>query len=339
MLRPSLGVSHTMLGFSLLLGALFVLTLSGLTPHVWGHLTPDDPFTPGPYSVSSYKVDPRTDKSPLQTTVYTPVAKGTYNPIVFVGGMYGYVGSSFYSDLLTEIATHGQIVYGMDALPLDPKGQLASGNGPWKDGVQGRRTSLSAKYEEYMQQLLWLQQHASNRTSAVPDWSQMSLMCHSAGCDDTLLMINASRSLFKASVYLDPVSPHALLMQPFPSKVATLTYMAQLSEEKPDCCIPGMGWKKIYDLMTCVKVRMEVKDFGHCDVLDHLPWEGCHLSKICKTTNDTRLADYRHQTSGVVTSFIQWTVLGNKDMARYVTNPSAMPLPLVDLAFNTTCVF
>lgn len=95
----------------------------------------------------------------MALAVYTPVAKGTYIPIVFVGGMYGLVGSTLYSDLLIEIATHGHIVYGMDALTLDTKGQLGLDSGLDKDGVLGTKTRLSvgaAKYEEYMQQLLWV---------------------------------------------------------------------------------------------------------------------------------------------------------------------------------------
>ncbi|KAK6985780.1 chlorophyllase-1 [Biomphalaria glabrata] len=282
------------------------------------------PFTPGQFPINSIVVDPKDDKSPLHSTVFYPEVVGTFIPIYFIGGLYGHVLSEDYSDFLTEVASHGFIVIGMDP------------NSPLLDRYQ-MQESREKKLDLYLQQMKWLAEHMGNKTTPVADWNRPVLMCQSAGCDDTLEMIHQNRSIAKASVFIDPVSVHSLDMKIIPSKIAVLTYMAELSEAFPYCCIAGMGWNKIYELMTCVKVRMEVKKFGHCDLLDHAAWALCHDTKICRTTDDSRLQEYRSFTTGIVVAFLQWTVFGLSDMAKYVTQPALMPLTLKDFAFNVTC--
>ncbi|CAL1543228.1 unnamed protein product [Lymnaea stagnalis] len=292
-----------------------------------------NPFSPGPYTTGSYTLTPKVDGIPLHTTVYHPQAQGTFPPIVFIGGMYGYMFAEAYSTFMADLASHGYIILGIDRInppPLAKTGQVTTDDDrPWSNLEVG-------SVELYLNTTNWLRTHPSN-TSAVFDWSRTVLMCHSAGCDDTLVMVNVSRSLAQASVHLDPMSVNSLILHPVVSRVKTLAYMSQLSEEKPECCIPGTDYRKIYDLMTCVKVRMQVKDFGHCDILNQPYWEACHVAKVCRTTNDTRLPSYRDFTTGVIDAFLQWTLDGNQDMERYVVNQTYMPLPLVDLAYDISC--
>ena len=45
---------------------------------------------------------------------YFPVQSGSYAPLVFISGLYGFLYSEMYSNVLTELVTHGYIVLGLD---------------------------------------------------------------------------------------------------------------------------------------------------------------------------------------------------------------------------------
>ncbi|KAK0059077.1 chlorophyllase-1 [Biomphalaria pfeifferi] len=290
-----------------------------------------NPFTPGQYDTDWIDFSPKPDGIPLHSTVYFPKSTGLFSPILFIGGMYGWASSGYYSILLTELASRGYIVVGLDRYYPGQLDQLTS---PVRS--EGRQNE-SPSIELFFNTTQWIKNHLSDQIVAQADWTRTSLLCHSAGCDDTLVMVNVSRTIAKASVFLDPMSFDALVLQPLNSKVKVLASMSQLSEEKPMCCIPGTDYRKIYDLMNCTKVRMQVKDFGHCDIMDDLLWDVCHSANACRTTNNTRLETYRTFAAGVIHGFLQWTIYGNTGMQKYVTNQAYMPLPLVDLAFDLNC--
>ncbi|CAL1543229.1 unnamed protein product, partial [Lymnaea stagnalis] len=150
-----------------------------------------NPFNPGPYTTGSYTLTPKGDGIPLRTTVVYPQAQGTFTPIVFVGGMYGYVLAEFYSTFMADLACHGYIVLGMDR--INPPGAVKSFHVPLQDKTFTHVKAGSV--ELLLNTTNWLRTHSNNKTSAVSDWSKTVLMCHSAGCDDTLVMVNVSRSL------------------------------------------------------------------------------------------------------------------------------------------------
>ncbi|KAI8772843.1 chlorophyllase-1 [Biomphalaria glabrata] len=294
----------------------------------------DNPYNPGQYGVDSLDFSPQKDGIPLHTKVFFPKSTGKFTPIVFIGGLYGWVVSESYSTLLSNLASHGYIAVGMDRFYLDQTDLSPPDFKPRKiSGLEGESQALQL----YFNTTQWIKTHLKRQIVATADWNKTSLLCHSAGCDDTLVMVNLSRTIAQASVFLDPMSVNAMILQPIESKVKVLAYMSQLSEEKPMCCIPGTDYKKIYDLVNCTKVRVQVKDFGHCDILDDLLWEACHIVHACRTTDNTKLGIYRNFTTGVIDGFLQWTLHGNVDMQKYVTNQAYMPLPLVDLAFDLTC--
>ncbi|KAH9503728.1 hypothetical protein Btru_067257 [Bulinus truncatus] len=292
-----------------------------------------NPYSPGTYSTDSLEFLPTPDGIPLHSIVFYPLSPGQYTPIFFIGGLYGWVTSMFYTTLLTNLASHGYIAIGIDRFYPGQSGQVPS--------LLKRQASWNVEevkaIQLYFNTTQWIKSNLTNQIVAKADWSRTALLCHSAGCDDTLVMINISRSFAQASVFIDPMSLNALTLQPISSHVKILAYMTQLSEEKPECCIPGTDYKKIYDLLTCTKVRMQVKDFGHCDILDDLLWEACHIIHTCRTTNNSRISEYKNFTTGVIDGFLQWTLYGNSDMQKYVINQSYLPLQLVDLAYNGTC--
>ena len=46
--------------------------------------------------------------------VFFPTEPGSYVPMVFVPGVHGAVYTELYTDVLTQLATHGYIVVGLD---------------------------------------------------------------------------------------------------------------------------------------------------------------------------------------------------------------------------------
>ena len=49
---------------------------------------------------------------------------------------------------------------------------------------------------------------------------------------------------------------------------------------------------------------MNVTDHGHCDILDDIFWDGCHLIHFCKTVAGTDLALYHNFVQGLMSAFV-----------------------------------
>ncbi|KAL8619031.1 hypothetical protein ACOMHN_020729 [Nucella lapillus] len=255
--------------------------------------------------------------------VFFPIEEGDYPPVFFVGGLEGLIPSEMYVDVLTRLASHGFVVFGVD--PRYPVSQRdsVSEHGDVTVGVDV--TMLFKQYD-------WLHNYMGNKTDAHITWNYTALACHSAGCDATLKMILQNHIFAQASVYLKPYSASA--KETVPVTIPTLSYGTELSEKGfPQCAVSGMDWKQ----SPCLKILMEVKGFGHCDILDPLPWQACHDTHFCTTTNNSRNAEYRHFVQGVVSAFLIGTLEGNMATLTYILNYSHVPFPLLDLQSDLGC--
>ncbi|KAK7497191.1 hypothetical protein BaRGS_00011485 [Batillaria attramentaria] len=68
-------------------------------------------------------------------------------------------------------------------------------------------------------------------------------MCHSAGCDCTLRMLQQNSTVAKASIFLEPYS--SLANDPMSVQIPIFSYGTQLSEEgNPPCARPGKDWRQ-----------------------------------------------------------------------------------------------
>ena len=57
--------------------------------------------------------------------VFFPTEPGSYVPMVFVPGVHGAVYTELYTDVLTQLATHGYIVVGLDLKwPISKTGRI-----------------------------------------------------------------------------------------------------------------------------------------------------------------------------------------------------------------------
>lgn len=66
------------------------------------------------------------------SSVFFPTRPGSYVPVVFVPGLFGSVYAELYTDVLSQLASHGYIVVGVDLKwPIeDEHDGAAVGDGP-----------------------------------------------------------------------------------------------------------------------------------------------------------------------------------------------------------------
>ncbi|XP_076445559.1 uncharacterized protein LOC143283262 [Babylonia areolata] len=285
-----------------------------------------DPYKVGPLKVGQLTISKSLDKSPLHTIVFFPVEASDYPVVFFVGGYEGLVPSEMYKDFLTQLASHGFVVFGVDPhYPLAPF-----------DVTEGDDVTEGADINALFAQYDWLHGYMENRTDARVAWNYTSLACHSAGCDLTMKMILQNHAIAQASVFLEPYSASA--EEALPMRIPTLSYGTELSEKGyPQCAVAGKDWRQFYKVASCPKVMMEVKGFGHCDILDPAAWQACHDTHACTTTNNSRNAEYRQFVQGVVSAFLIGTLEGRTATLNYILNTTLVPLPLLDLQSELEC--
>ncbi|KAL4234753.1 hypothetical protein ACF0H5_006395 [Mactra antiquata] len=300
----------------------FSLVLIGLFFHGDGiFVDPSIPYKDGPLMTGELTVTVTIDRSPKHVKVYFPLQEGEYAVVYFLGGLATLVPAEFYSIFLTKLASHGFYVFGVDYdWPIEIRHQ------------DGSSTKYGQDIDVYFQEIDFLQKYMKNRTLAIPDWNITGLMCHSAGCDVTLKMIEMNKMSFKSSVFLEPYSQ--LVRKPVQYTIPALMYGTQLAFESLfKCNIHGYGFQQFYKQWKCPRVALEVADFGHCDILDPIGWEACHVSHFCKTTNNTRLGEYRQFVQGVSASFFISTLQGRSNAINYIVDQSKLTLKcLVDVA-------
>ncbi|RUS92023.1 hypothetical protein EGW08_000236, partial [Elysia chlorotica] len=284
---------------------------------------------------------PDKDDCPLFTRLYYPLKPGYYTPIFFLGGLYDIIGSGFYKTFLQNIAKHGYMVFGIDLIkPLL--------NDTAREEIEMetfRRRSLleshlyrQEKYKEIIpnifEQMQWLKSHVNNNTKTKADWDKLTLACHSASCTTTLNMVQTYPTFAAAAVFFDPVCLNAIYRKPVKSNTKALAYVSSKSYTFPSCCVPGLGYERVYELMTNSKVRMRVKNVGHCDLLEKLERILCNRTGVCHGGPETQVSEYQQFTAGMTHAFLRWTLYGEQDMRQYVTDQSLMPMKLDDLAYE-----
>lgn len=271
------------------------------------------PYNDGPLKVGELTVSITVDASPKHVKVYFPLEVGDYAVIYFLGGLNTIVPAEFYSIFLTKLASHGFFVFGVDYdYPLMHRGLRLNPN-------------VGQDIDKYFKEIEFLMKYMDNKTVSVPRWDYVGLMCHSAGCDVSIRMIETEKYPFISTAFLEPYSQ--IIRQPVNYTIPGLMYGTQLAEEGfPPCNIKGYDFEQFYEQWKCPRIAIEAADFGHCDILDPLGWEGCHVTHFCKTTNNTRLDIYRQFVQGVMASFFVSTLQGREGVIEYITDPSKLIL-------------
>ncbi|GFS16505.1 chlorophyllase-1-like isoform X1 [Elysia marginata] len=302
----------------------------------------ESPFTPGTMDIDTIYLNPDSDGCPLFTTMYYPQKHGFYAPIFFLGGIYDLISTKYYKTFLQDIAKHGYIVFGIDLYPHDENNTDAYGS-EMQDDLRPPKTMVESHINQeienrkmipnFLEQMKWLEHHVNNRTKSRPIWEKLTLSCQSASCSIILNMVRTYPKYAAAAVFIDPVCFNSKMMKPKKVHTKTLSYVSSKSFNFPFCCVKGFGYKKVYDLMTNIKVRMSVRDFGHCGLMEMSEWSICNRTGICQSGAESQVEEYQQFTAGMMHAFIRWTLFSQVSMRRYVIDQSLMPLALDDLDY------
>ncbi|XP_069111664.1 uncharacterized protein [Argopecten irradians] len=283
-----------------------------------------NPYADGPLRVGELTLAKTIVNSPLHSKVFFPLKPDTYAAVYFIGGLGGLVPAETYEILLSKIASHGFFVFGVDSeFPV------------YARSSSGQKAALKDALTNYYNQLLWLQSYMRNQTLSTIAWGKLGLVCHSAGCDDTLRLVVRNKTMFTATAFLEPYSNNVKTKKNI--QIPALMYGTQLSEEGLHCAIKGYDWNQFYDVWQCPRLKLEALGFGHCDILDPEAWEACHLTHYCKTTNNTKLPEYRQFVQGVVSSFLMVTLQERMDALSYISDIRNIPLPVTDVRADFNC--
>nr|XP_022337363.1 chlorophyllase-2, chloroplastic-like [Crassostrea virginica] len=306
---------------------LYVISILAFAAVVSGiYVDRGNPYKQGPLKVGQLTLSETITGSPLHTLAFFPLEAGDYPVVFFLGGLNTYVLAELYTTVLSSIASHGFFVFGVDyQFPVYAQKLKPEKNNYGKQDI-----------DKFFKELTWLENYFKNRTVSTPAFNSTGLLCHSSGCDVSVKMIKEKRSLFTSTIFMEPFTTE--VDTPIKNGMPALMYGTQLSEEGLKCSIPGRDYNKLYEIWSCPRIVMNVANFGHCDMLDPVGWEGCHLTHFCKTTNDTFLAEYRQFVQGVASSFFISTLQGLTKDISYVTVKNLIPLELLELKSDINCI-
>ncbi|XP_061196820.1 uncharacterized protein LOC133205095 [Saccostrea echinata] len=284
-----------------------------------------NPYKQGLLRVGQLTLSETGDGSPLHTVAFFPLEVGDYPVVYFLGGLNTYVLAELYSTVLSSIASHGFFVFGVDyQFPVYDDRYIPQKPNYGKQDI-----------DKFFKELTWLETYFRNKTLSTPKFNLTGLLCHSSGCDISMKMIKEKGALFTSTIFLEPFTTE--IETPIKNGMPALMYGTQLSEEGVKCAIPGFDYNKLYDIWSCPRVVMNVANFGHCDILDPVPWKLCHTTHFCKTTNETFLPEYRQFVQGVTSAFFVSTLQGLTKDISYVTVQNLIPFKLLELKSDITC--
>ena len=96
--------------------------------------------------------------------MFFPAARGAYVPVLFIPGVFGAVYTEWYSTVLTNLASHGVIVAGVDVWwPLLEHDPHREGSEEWKHSIleEVKKSKVSSESAELFQVVQWVWKHAN----------------------------------------------------------------------------------------------------------------------------------------------------------------------------------
>uniref|UniRef100_A0A1X7UK92 Lysosomal dipeptide transporter MFSD1 n=1 Tax=Amphimedon queenslandica TaxID=400682 RepID=A0A1X7UK92_AMPQE len=256
-------------------------------------------------------------------SVYYPTVPGSYVPLVFVPGLFGWVYEELYSDVLHRITSHGYILVGVD-LHYPGYGTSSDDDATLLKLIDWLIADLNDKE---------LTLHGDPGVKA--DWTLLGLMGHSAGNDNILKVIERNETLAKAVSFIEPMSYS--FEKELSYSLPSLCYGTQYSEENPKCIYADFDYRHFYNKLHCPRIQMSAVEYGHCDILNDSGWELCHVSHSCKTntTNDRVL--YHRFISGLITGFFGYYLQDSPPLLSYLTNLTNIPVALENFKYDIKC--
>ncbi|KAK6190900.1 hypothetical protein SNE40_002669 [Patella caerulea] len=303
-----------------------ILSLAAATPYV----DRGDPYSDGRLPTKWTFISESKDKAPLHSIVFSPTLPGTYGVYHFIGGVDGFILAEAYTGYMAGISAHGFICIGVDILFPAKKHDLRN---------------VSDIADKYERNLRWLEQNLTTlqvlNPGVVIDWTNIVVGSHSEGADGTLLMLEKNHTIARAVVFYEPFSFKFINKTTFslPALIVGTVLSKEHKGKMPPCIINGFGFDHFYDMWSKgPKYYLNVKNFGHCDILDLDLRAVCLAMKLCESGNSTSMDLYHDFTMGVTSAFIINTLYGYGSDQKYFTDQQYIPVEIETIKYNLTSV-
>ncbi|KJE95566.1 hypothetical protein CAOG_06009 [Capsaspora owczarzaki ATCC 30864] len=294
-----------------------------------------NPFQPGSLATAHLHVDSnKTNSNPTLPVegldLYFPSSAGSYDVVVFLGGLAGDVPVSMYSDMLRRVAAHGVIVVGVSTYQL-----------PLADMLATKMLLVIGWVHQNMNQLMI---NSTTYAGVQADFSRgIVLSGHSAGGKIVTRFLEVQCSLVRALVLVNPVDgedpwgilPGFVIHPPYPVNF-TLPLLV-LGEGLgpvvaqpgfPACAPAGRNFPRFYNGARPCKWMINATDFGHADLLDAVYVEFVQATKLCASNMNASLAQfstYRQFIAGTIVSMTRGAIDSQCDAYNYIQSQSQFP--------------
>ncbi len=277
----------------------------------WDYSELPNPYVAGEYQIGVSAIETEQSGAALQFDLYAPTAIQTYPLIVFQHGFT--MDASYYSDMLTHLASHGFVV-------VAPQMYKASS----LIGLPKTAEEAASAAEFYA----WLPEHLESFAGVDVDFEKVGLAGHSRGGKVIWLALDADRSLASAVAGVDPVDGTGgpfggearVIDGPFDFPFPTLVLGSGLGGS---CAPEGDNHVQFYEASAAPAWHVVVSDYGHNDFLnDSTP--GCLGCGIC--TNGPNRASMRRVTAGMLVAFFKHTLTDEPDWDILLQTSQAAPV-------------
>ncbi|KAF9618581.1 hypothetical protein IFM89_002276, partial [Coptis chinensis] len=290
-------------------------------------------FEVGIFDLAQQQVETSQPSSPpKQLLIIAPTAQGEYPVIVFLHGTS--LSTSFYSQLLQHIASHGYIVVAPQLYPVFPPSCCSC----------YKEMKFTAEVTDWLPKGLQSVLHENVKANLL----KLVLIGHSRG-GMTAFSLALDRGgtwrKFSVLIGLDPVAGNELIGQIKPEilnkcpsslnfGIPVMVIGTGLGEVKfgglgPACAPVGLNHKEFYYESQPPCYHFVTKDYGHMDMLDDkLNCSGKLAACLCKAGKGTK-DTMRKCVGGLVVAFLENYLDGKTgDLEAILQNPDIAPTTL-----------
>ena len=155
-------------------------------------------------------------------------------------------------------------------------------------------------------------------------------------------MVRTNASIANASIFLEGGYLKANETHPSFARHPALMFGTQFAPRHgkilPAACDLAYQPDELYSFWSCPRVKMNATGYGHCDIIDDLGWEACHISNFCFTTTENDRDTYRLFLQGIISAFLITYVQGYPNATQYFTNPSYfLGVNVTHFAYDVAC--
>ena len=286
-----------------------------------------DPYVEGQFTVNSAEIEAGNDGPPVSILLLMPVTTGeeSFPVLIFQHGFL--MASSWYSDLLTLVASHGFVIV---APQMYDAGGLPFG-----------KPSTAEEVELAQQLRQWVTDHLESQVTVGIDLERVGYIGHSRGGKVAWSVIKADSSRARAIAGIDPVDGTGgplggearLIEGAFPFSIPTLVIGTGLGPSTGSglammpCAPEGDNHEQFYGAAQSPAYHATVTDHGHLDMLND-DTSGCGMSCSACVEGSSR-ATMRQTTAGLLVAFFEASLKDRAEAYHVLRDGLGAPAALV----------